>query len=73
VLKKSPGLGDLALVAQEEPTAGEDLLQLLLVYLRVGEVLPAHQPTFDIDQLVFLDNHIHLRKSQLLTTLSILI
>ena len=42
---------DLAVVAQKQPTAGEDLFQLLLVDLRFDEDAPADQPLVGIDQL----------------------
>ena len=40
-------------MAQKEPAAGEDLLQLLLVDLRLDEDAPADQPAFGIDQIPF--------------------
>ena len=44
------GIGDLALVAQEEPAAGEDLLQLHLVDFRVGVDLPADRPLLNVEE-----------------------
>src|SRR5262250_3970856 len=44
------GPRDLALVADEEPRAGEDLLELLTVDLVVDEDLSTHDPLVDIDQ-----------------------
>src|SRR5713101_2399121 len=41
---------DLALVADEEPGAREDPLELLPVDLFVHEDLPADDPTLDVDQ-----------------------
>ena len=45
------GPRDLAVVAQEQPAARENLPQLLLVNLRLDEDPPADQPAFGIDQL----------------------
>src|SRR4030095_1918403 len=41
---------DLALVADEQPGAGEDLLLLLAIDLLVDEDLPAHDSLVDVDQ-----------------------
>src|SRR5499425_991708 len=44
------GLGDLTLMAQKQPAAGEDLHQLLLVDLRLDEDAPADQPLRGVHQ-----------------------
>src|SRR5262245_60082016 len=43
-------LGDLALVADEEPGAGEDPLELLPVDLLAHEDLAADDPALDVDE-----------------------
>ena len=44
------GIRHLALVADEEPRPGEDLLQLLLVYILVDVDLPADEAPVKIDK-----------------------
>ena len=51
------GLRDLAFVAQEQPTAGEDPLQLLLVDLRLDKDASADEAFIVIDQPVHLSGH----------------
>src|SRR5207237_8188575 len=45
------GLRDLAVMAQIEPAAREDALQLLLIDLRLDKNAPADVPAGEIDQL----------------------
>ena len=51
------GLGDLALVAQEQPAAGEDLLLLLLVDLRLDKDAAADEPVVAVDQPFEIADH----------------
>ena len=44
------GVGDLCLVAEEQPAAGKDLLQFLLVYLLIGEDAGVDYPVLRVDQ-----------------------
>ena len=44
------GRGDLAVMAQKQPAAGEDLLQFLLVDLRLDEDAAADQAAFAVDE-----------------------
>src|SRR5439155_17522803 len=48
--KEVARLRNLALMAQEQPAAGEDLLQLLLVDPRLDKDAPTDQTLFGIDQ-----------------------
>src|SRR5262249_36560519 len=50
-------LGDLALMAQKQPAAGEDLLQLLLVDPPLDEDAPADQAPVGIDQTADVRYH----------------
>ena len=51
-------LGDLGLVAQEQPAAGEDLLQFFLVYVLSAEDAGAYETAIEVDQLVGVcENH----------------
>ena len=54
-------LRDLAVVAQKEPAAGEDALQLLLIDLRLDKDAAADMPGAEIDQPVRIALHRHLR------------
>ena len=44
------GVGDLALVAEEQPAAGKDLLQLPLIDLRVDVDLTTDQPLLEVKE-----------------------
>ncbi|MCY1438955.1 hypothetical protein D9M71_551730 [compost metagenome] len=46
------GLGNLRFVGDEQPAAGEDLLQFLLVDVAIPEDLPGHAPGFHVAQFV---------------------
>ena len=56
-------LRDLAFVAQEQPAAGEDLLQLLLVDLRLDKDAPADEPPFAINKTTKLCFHLALLRT----------
>src|SRR5439155_24115138 len=60
------GLRDLAVMAQIEPAAREDALQLLLIDLRLDKDAPADVPAGEIDQL-FGGGHRSLRSRSGLT------
>ena len=49
-MTKSPGLGHLALVSEEEPRAGEYLLQLLVVDRLVDVDLSRDEPLVEVHQ-----------------------
>src|SRR5215831_1156467 len=51
------GVGDLALVAQKQPAAGEDLRQLLLVDLWLDKDAPADQAALGIHQTPWVRHH----------------
>ena len=50
VMKKSPGLGIWRVVAHEVPGAGEDLLQLELVDVLVGEDAAVDGAVLEVDE-----------------------
>src|SRR5262252_4043832 len=51
------GLGDLTLMAEKQPAAGEDLHQLLLVDRRPDEDTPADQTLLGVNQLLYVRCH----------------
>ena len=51
------GFGYLAFMAKEQPAAGKDLLQLLLVYILFDEYPPANQPALSIHQTTNVCDH----------------
>jgi len=55
-------LGDLALMAKKEPTAGEYPLQLLLVDLRFNKDPASDKSPFGIDKTSDIDSHKTLRE-----------
>src|SRR5215469_7811907 len=55
--KEVAGLRDLALMAQEQPAARENSLELLLIDFRLDEDASADQAAVSINQLVQLRNH----------------
>jgi len=50
-------LGDLAFMAQKQPAAGEDPLQLLLVDLRLDEDTPADKAVLGIHYMFYVHRH----------------
>ena len=50
--EKVAGVGDLGLVAEEEPTAGKDLLQLFLVDGVLAEDAGTDQTLVEVNQVV---------------------
>ena len=54
------GIGDLGLVAEEEPAAGENALQFLLVDVGFDEDATADKAAFRVDQSLHFGNHIDL-------------
>src|SRR5262249_62165156 len=55
--KKVARLGDLAVVAQKQPAAGEDPFQLLLVDLRFNEDASTDQAMLGIHQTLCVRHH----------------
>src|SRR5262245_7003122 len=51
------GLGDLTLMAEKQPAAGEDLHQLLRVDLRLDEDATADQTLLGVHQLLYVRCH----------------
>src|SRR5207253_11523585 len=56
--KEMAGLGDLALMAQKEPAAGEDPLQLLPVDLRLDKDAAADQAAVAVDETTDVAGHV---------------
>src|SRR5262249_13429209 len=52
-----PRIGDLALMAQKQPAAGEDALQLLLVDVALDENAPTDEAVIDINQTLDVRQH----------------
>ena len=51
------GIGNLAVVAQEQPAAGEDTLQFLLVDVGFDENAAAYQAPLRVNQALHFGNH----------------
>ena len=52
-----PGIGDLGLVAEEQPAAGKDLLQFLLVDVGLDEDFLVEHPPVGIHQTLYVRRH----------------
>ena len=57
------GFGDLALMAQKEPAAGEDALQFLAVDLRLDKDAAADQSVLAVDETTDIAGHVILPQS----------